>query len=188
MTGGARTDGSAGAGRPVTEGTIRESPQHDEPSWRAPADLGTAPALGIRAVHLFRRESAARCLARGAVAGSSSQFGLDSLVPEAHGQDLQSSSRLASPHPYEVPNRMSNNEINHLARELVRVRRNLAAEAPYSPAWTATVELCDDLESQVRSLGMDPDALARSTLPARSRHARAQSSLTWTDVFAASAE
>jgi hypothetical protein len=31
MTGATRTDGSAGAGRPVTEGTIRESPQHDEP-------------------------------------------------------------------------------------------------------------------------------------------------------------
>ena len=83
---------------------------------------------------------------------------------------------------------MSNDEINHLARELVRVRRNLAAEAPFSPAWTATVEWCDDLESQVRSLGMDPDALARSPLPAQSRQGRAHSSLTWTDRFAASAE
>ena len=90
--------------------------------------------------------------------------------------------------PYEVPNRMSNDEINRLARELVRVRRNLAAEAPYSPAWTATVEWCDDLESQVRSLGMDPDALARSALSARSRQGRAHSSLTCTDRFAASAE
>jgi hypothetical protein len=31
MTDGTRSDGSAGAGPPVTEGTIRQSPQHDEP-------------------------------------------------------------------------------------------------------------------------------------------------------------
>jgi hypothetical protein len=57
---------------------------------------------------------------------------------------------------------MSTDEINHLALELVRARRNLAAEAPYSPSWAATVEWCDGLESRVRSLGMDPDALALS--------------------------
>ena len=84
---------------------------------------------------------------------------------------------------------MSNDEINHLALLLVRVRRNLAAEAPYSPSWAATVEWCDDLESRVRSLGMDPDcARLLGALPTRSSSAPSDSSLTWTGRCVARAE
>jgi hypothetical protein len=57
---------------------------------------------------------------------------------------------------------MPDRENVHLGRELVRVRRNLAAETPYSPAWAATVEWHDELETRIRSLGGDPDTLARS--------------------------
>ena len=69
------------------------------PSWCALADLGTAPALGVRAV-LYYGEGCGPLLCPSCRGGDSSgQFGLDSLVPQAHGQDMQSSSRLASPHP-----------------------------------------------------------------------------------------
>ena len=81
------------------------------------------------------------------------------------------------------------NEITHLARELVRVRRNLAGEAPYSPSWAAAVEWCEGLESRVRSLGMDPDVLARSAaLPAGSRRRWAGSSPICMDRRVESAE
>lgn len=83
---------------------------------------------------------------------------------------------------------MSNDEISDLARQLVRVRGTLAAEAPSSPAWAATIEWRDELEAQLRSGGVDPDALGRSRkLAARPRRRPAQSSLAWTDRYSASA-
>jgi hypothetical protein len=70
---------------------------------------------------------------------------------------------------------MSVDEISRLAWRLVRVRDVLAAEAPFSPAWAATVEWGDELEAQIRSMGRDPDALARATrLAARRRRRPAQ--------------
>ena len=83
---------------------------------------------------------------------------------------------------------MFNDEISRLARQLVRVRDALAAEAPFSPAWAATVEWCDELEAQIRSMGRDPDALARATrLAARRRRRPAQSGLASIDLSPAAA-
>jgi hypothetical protein len=67
---------------------------------------------------------------------------------------------------------MSNDEISRLAFRLTRVRDALATEAPFSPAWAATVEWCDELEAQIRSMGTDPDALAGATRPAARRRRR----------------
>ena len=55
-----------------------------------------------------------------------------------------------------------------LARQLVRVRRNLESESPFGPAWAATSEWVDDLERQIRELGNDlgvPISAARSDRP-----------------------
>ena len=54
-------------------------------------------------------------------------------------------------------------EITQLARQIVRVRRLLASESPYSPAWAATSEWVEQLEDEARDMGLDPDALAHST-------------------------
>ena len=68
---------------------------------------------------------------------------------------------------------MSDDEIGSLVHLLLRVRGIVAAEAPSSPAWAATVEWRDELEAQLRARGMDPDALARMRGPEvspRERH------------------
>jgi hypothetical protein len=54
-------------------------------------------------------------------------------------------------------------EIAQLARQIVRVRRLLADESPFSPAWAATSEWVDQLEGEARTMGLDPDALAHSS-------------------------
>jgi hypothetical protein len=55
-----------------------------------------------------------------------------------------------------------------LVRQLQRVRRLLAADVPGSPAWAATVEWCDELEAQIRSMGRDPDAASsQEQMPSR---------------------
>jgi hypothetical protein len=56
-----------------------------------------------------------------------------------------------------------------LARQLIRVRRNLDLEAPHSPAWTATSEWVDDLERQIRDLGVDVELAVSVALEERSR-------------------
>ena len=53
---------------------------------------------------------------------------------------------------------MKTEQIAVLARQLARVRRSLAAESPYGPAWAATSEWVDDLERQIRDLSVAPDA------------------------------
>ena len=83
--------------------------------------------------------------------------------------------------------RMSDDEINHLARLLLRVRGIVAADMPGSPAWAATVEWRDELEAQIRSMGIDPDALAQSRKVAARPRRPAQSGLSSTDRFSASA-
>jgi hypothetical protein len=83
---------------------------------------------------------------------------------------------------------MSDDEIRHLIRQLLRVRGIVASDVPGSPAWAATVEWRDELEAQIRSMGMDPDALARSAkLAVRSGSRPAPSRATWTDRYPADA-
>jgi hypothetical protein len=72
---------------------------------------------------------------------------------------------------------MSDDLTTDLVRQLQRVRRLLAADVPGSPAWAATVEWCDELEAQIRSMGRDPDATSSpeqtpSRRPLRSRPRR----------------
>jgi hypothetical protein len=55
---------------------------------------------------------------------------------------------------------MKTEQVAALARQLTRVRRSLQAESPYGPAWAATSEWVDDLERQMRDLGIDPDGPA----------------------------
>jgi hypothetical protein len=57
---------------------------------------------------------------------------------------------------------LSPTEIASLARQLARVRRALADEAPHSPAWAATVEWVEELEEGARAMGLDPDTLVES--------------------------
>jgi hypothetical protein len=57
-------------------------------------------------------------------------------------------------------------KVASLASALLRARRYLAAESPYGPAWAATCEWVAELEGDIRSLGMDPDAATRSVRPA----------------------
>ena len=59
---------------------------------------------------------------------------------------------------------MSPTEIAGLARQLARVRRVLADETPQSPAWAATVEWVEELEEQIRAMGLNPDALAENAV------------------------
>jgi hypothetical protein len=83
---------------------------------------------------------------------------------------------------------MSEDAISDLVRQLIRVRGFLAADVPGSPAWAATVEWRDEPEVQIRSMNMDPDALARSAkLALRSGRRRAPSSAPWTDPYPADA-
>jgi hypothetical protein len=56
-----------------------------------------------------------------------------------------------------------------LARQLIRVRRSLELEAPHGPAWTATSEWVDDLERQIRDLGVEVDLAVSIALEERSR-------------------
>jgi hypothetical protein len=56
-----------------------------------------------------------------------------------------------------------------LARQLIRVRRNLELEAPHGPAWTATSEWVDDLERQIRDLGVEVELAIALALTERSR-------------------
>jgi hypothetical protein len=55
---------------------------------------------------------------------------------------------------------MKSEQVAALARQLARVRRSLAAESPYGPAWAATTEWVDDLERQIRALTVAPDGPA----------------------------
>ena len=82
---------------------------------------------------------------------------------------------------------MTDDEIRDLACQLARVRGIVAADVPGSPAWAATVEWRDELEAQIRSMGMDPDALARSPEPTARPRRLAQSRPMWTDLYPASA-
>jgi hypothetical protein len=41
-----------------------------------------------------------------------------------------------------------------LAGELIIARQRLAGDAPYSPAWAATSAWVDDLERELRQLGL----------------------------------
>jgi hypothetical protein len=83
---------------------------------------------------------------------------------------------------------MPNDEIDDLARQLLRVRAIVAAEAPSSPAWAATVEWRDEIEAQLRSMGIDPDVLARTPeLAGRRRKRQAPPRLTWTERYPAGA-
>ena len=50
---------------------------------------------------------------------------------------------------------MPNEQLAHLTRQLRRARRNLQSDAPYGPAWAATIEWVDDLEREIRDLGTD---------------------------------
>jgi hypothetical protein len=67
--------------------------------------------------------------------------------------------------PYEDPEPMSSDDLGHLTRQLLRVRAIVAAEVPSSPAWAATVEWREELEAEIRSMGIDPDDLDRSCGP-----------------------
>ena len=60
---------------------------------------------------------------------------------------------------------MSSDDLGHLTRQLLRVRAIVAAEVPSSPAWAATVEWREELEAEIRSMGIDPDAIGRSFGP-----------------------
>jgi len=55
---------------------------------------------------------------------------------------------------------MQTDEVIHLARQLRRARRNLAADSPYGPAWAATRAWVDELEDRARAMGFDPDSVA----------------------------
>ena len=48
---------------------------------------------------------------------------------------------------------MSDEQLAILTRQLRIARRNLADDAPHSPAWAATTEWVDDLEQEIRELG-----------------------------------
>lgn len=56
---------------------------------------------------------------------------------------------------------MPTDEVIHLARQLRRARRTLAADSPYGPAWAATREWVDELECRARAMGIDPDHVAQ---------------------------
>jgi hypothetical protein len=60
---------------------------------------------------------------------------------------------------------MPDDSITDLVRHLIRVRGLVAADMLGSPAWAATVEWCDELEAEIRSIGIDPDALDPSPEP-----------------------
>ena len=64
---------------------------------------------------------------------------------------------------------MPDEAISDLVRQLLRVRGMLATDTPGSPAWAATVEWRDELETRIRSLGRDPDVVERTAKAARPR-------------------
>jgi hypothetical protein len=82
---------------------------------------------------------------------------------------------------------MTDDEIRDLARQLARVRGIVAADVPGSPAWAATVEWRDELEAQIRSMGLDPDAVDRSPEPTARPRRPARSHPIRTDAYLASA-
>jgi hypothetical protein len=48
---------------------------------------------------------------------------------------------------------MPSDQLAILTSQLRTARRNLADDAPHSPAWAATTEWVDDLEREIRELG-----------------------------------
>ena len=49
---------------------------------------------------------------------------------------------------------MPNEQLANLTRLLQVARRNLADDAPHSPAWAATIEWVNALEQDIRDLGV----------------------------------
>jgi hypothetical protein len=47
---------------------------------------------------------------------------------------------------------MPHDQLAVLTRQLRVARRNLAEDAPHSPAWSATTEWVDELEAEIREL------------------------------------
>jgi hypothetical protein len=82
---------------------------------------------------------------------------------------------------------MTDDEIRDLACQLARVRGIVAADVPGSPAWAATVEWRDELEADIRSLGLDPDALGRSHEPTARPRRPARAGLSSTEPYPARA-
>jgi hypothetical protein len=62
---------------------------------------------------------------------------------------------------------MSDDQLAVLTRLLRLARRNLADEAPGSPAWEVTTKWLDDLEREIRELGRDLGALLSIALSER---------------------
>ena len=56
-------------------------------------------------------------------------------------------------------------ELRRLADTLSRVRRTLATEPPYSPAWDTASAYLEELEATAVELGVDPDTLGSGRAP-----------------------
>lgn len=64
---------------------------------------------------------------------------------------------------------MHNEQLAHLTRQLRRARRNLQGDAPYGPAWAASIEWVGDLEREIRDLGTDLGLLMSVAIAERTR-------------------
>ncbi len=64
---------------------------------------------------------------------------------------------------------MPHDQLAALTRQLRVARRNLAEDAPHSPAWSATVEWVDDLEAEIRELRTPPGSVTSVALLERRR-------------------
>lgn len=64
---------------------------------------------------------------------------------------------------------MSANQLVVLRGQLRVARRNLAEDAPHSPAWAATTEWVDELEREVHELADTLGVIVSAALPERVR-------------------